>query len=271
MSSIDFIQLNKFSKLHNGSTVFFCKTDYIQEDFQTISKLNTKVILITGNSDYSITDELVELAPKNISKWYCQNAISNNDIIYPLPLGLENKYEPFRQNHGIAYVERMIQKENIITSLRTNKPEKFIYANYNIQTNYVHRSQLTNFINNISYITLEKSNLNLNDFFNHLSNHKMVLCPIGNGIDTHRLWETLYCNRIPIIIKMGNYKLYDLYKRLPIIILNNYEELKNQQYIYNLYEKIVSNHYNLELLKSSYWINLINHDEKYLNMHNSEK
>ena len=89
----------------------------------------------------------------------------------------------------------------------------------------------------------------------------MIICPSGNGIDTHRLWEVMYSDRIPITIKMGDYKIYDLYKKLPIIILDKVEDLKNKNLIYDKLSDIKNQNYNLDVLECSYWINEI---KKYL-------
>jgi hypothetical protein len=39
------------------------------------------------------------------------------------------------------------------------------------------------------------------DYAALVKQHKFVLCPRGNGIDTHRFWETLYRGAIPIVIR----------------------------------------------------------------------
>jgi hypothetical protein len=262
MKDIDFIQLNKLSILHNYNNIIFCKTDYLLQDFQSISKHNNDIILISGNSDYPITDEVVKLAPKNIKKWYCQNAVSNNDIIFPIPIGLENKIESHRKNHGIDYLERMTEKEHLINSISKMNPTKFIYANYNDNTNIEYRSHLTHKIKNISHITYQSPNISLKQFFSDIADHKMVLCPIGNGIDTHRLWETLYCDRIPVTLKVGSYKIYELYKKLPIIVLESIEELLDQKHMIKLYDKAMSKPKNSFLLSCEYWKKLITSNNK---------
>jgi len=43
-------------------------------------------------------------------------------------------------------------------------------------------------------------NLNYQDFVGKLSSSRFVICPPGNGTDTHRLWETLSARAIPIVI-----------------------------------------------------------------------
>jgi hypothetical protein len=115
MKNINRIEINKFSQLHDEKNIFFCKTDYILEDFKNISKSDRPVTLITGNSDYAITDELVSLAPKNIVSWYAQNALSNAEILHPIPIGLENKLPSVRDGHGIGYFDRASEKEELLT------------------------------------------------------------------------------------------------------------------------------------------------------------
>ena len=104
---MELIQLNKFSELHDGEKIIFCKTDFLDSEFNNISKINGDVILITGNSDYAITDDIVKRAPKNIKKWYAQNALTNSDLVTPIPMGIENKLESLRLGHGIGYFERV--------------------------------------------------------------------------------------------------------------------------------------------------------------------
>jgi hypothetical protein len=249
----DFIQINKFSELHDGKNIIFCKTDFIIEEFDYIKKLNSDIILITGNSDYAITDNLVSLLPKNVKKWYAQNALSMNPILEPLPIGLENKLPSLRDGHGIGYYDRSKQKEELLS--RNIKPpkEKFIYSNFNINTNYNERIKYKNLSINLEHIDWEENNLTITEYFNKILKYKMVLCPIGNGVDTHRLWEVLYSNVIPITVKVGDFKIYNLYEKLPILVLNSFEDLKNKNLIEEEYNKIINKKCNLEYLDYEFW------------------
>lgn len=267
MKNTKFFYINKLSQLHNGKTIFFCKTDYILEDFNIISKLNNNVIFITGNSDYSINDDITNLAPKNIIKWYAQNALSYNEILEPIPIGLENRFPSSREGHGIGYYDRVKNKEDILQKINTNnQPNKFIYANFNINTNINYRYKIKEICLNTPFITWQEPNLLLDTFYSQIIDHKMVLCPIGNGVDTHRLWETLYSNRIPIIIKIGNYKIYELYKKLPIIILDNILELKNLDLIMSKYYQAINKDTNHNMLYIDYWFAEIQKAEQRYNL-----
>lgn len=57
-----------------------------------------------------------------------------------------------------------------------------------------------------------------------ISQYKYSLCPEGNCIDTHRLWESLYLNTIPIVIYTPMFKYY--YKLgIPLLILYSWSDL----------------------------------------------
>jgi len=254
-----YIEINKLSHLHNGFSIYFCKTDYLLSEFENIKKQNNNVILITGNSDYAITDEIISLAPRNIKKWYAQNALSNNSILEPLPIGLENKLPSVREGHGIGYFDRATLKESLLEKTNSNnkQPTKFVYANFNTNTNPNYRNLIKEMCQNATFIDWEEPNLSLDSFFDKVLDYKMIVCPAGNGLDTHRLWEILYCNRIPITFKVANYKLYEVYNKLPVILLENQKDLMDQELLEQKYLECINKKYDLSILNINYWISKI--------------
>ena len=257
----DFIELNKFSELHDSKNIFFCKTDFILDDFKLIESLDNEVILITGNSDYPITDKIISLLPNNVRVWFAQNAISNHDKLQPIPIGLENKNFSYRPEHGIGYEDRVTTKEKLLLRESLIPSNKKIYSNFNISTNYNHRNYVKEISVSSEHIDWDEPNLSLESFFDKILEYESVICPAGNGVDTHRLWEVLYSKKIPITVKMGDYKIYSLYEKLPIVILDRVEDLKNKNLLYDKLSEIKKQEYNLELLQCSYWVNEI---KKYL-------
>lgn len=254
MNNINFIELNKFGDLHNNHNIFFCKTDFLFDDFKYIERLNHDIVLITGNSDYAITDSIVHKAPSNIKKWFAQNAMSNSTMLEPLPIGLENKIECARSGHGIGYKDRMTIKERMLSrNTKSIRPTKNIYANFNVNTNLSHRSIVKNLCQLNLDIDWHDDNLSLEQWFDTILDYKMIICPMGNGLDTHRLWEVLYSHRIPVTIRGGDFKLYDLYKLLPIIILDSLTDLQNTDLIMSKYNQIVDKSYDNNLLSINYW------------------
>ena len=173
--------------------------------------------MITGNSDYAVTAENTGNAPPNIKKWYAENCLGGASFITPIPLGLENKEVSPREGHGVAYPERAYEKERLLTRDTSNiKPTKGIYANYSTHTNPSYRIPFSQLCLQGGFIELEEPSLSLEEFFNKMLDYKMIACPIGNGVDTHRLWEVLYSGRVPVTVKVGDYKIYEIYRKLPI-------------------------------------------------------
>lgn len=263
MINEEIIQLNKFANIHNNYDIVFCKTDFLKMCFDNISQKNQNVILITGNSDYGITDQIAGMAPKNIVAWYAQNCLTNSDRVHPIPMGIENKLPCLLNGHGVGYTERVKEKEMLLCRNLTVEPKKFIYSNFSIKTNTNYRSRIQAICSSADHIDWQDSTLTLEAFFDKILEYKIVVCPIGNGVDTHRLWEVLYSNRIPLTIKVGNYKIYELYEKLPIIILDNEQDLNNIELIERKYNEQLDK--KLELASYSYWEKLILEQAKTIN------
>lgn len=257
---MEIIEINKLSKLHNGKNIIFCKTDFLIEEFRNISTINNEVILISGNSDYAITDNLMKLLPSNVIKWFAQNALSNDNRLIPIPMGIENKLPSERNGHGIGYYDRVEIKEKLIERRLNITPTKKIYSNFQVSTNYNHRNPIKNLCINSNHIDWEEPTLSLEQFFDKILDYEMVVCPAGNGVDTHRLWEVLYSNRIPITIKVGNFKIYELYEELPIIILNSLDELNDVNLINEKLLDLNSKLLNIEFIDLNFWINKIKNE-----------
>lgn len=251
---IEHIQGNKFSYLNN-SEIVFCKTDFINQAFEKIKGLNKKIILITGNSDYSITNEIVKHCPTNVEKWYAINAESDLPVVEGIPLGLDNSIECKVDGHGYVW-DHAIIKPSILFDVCNKKVDctHYIYANFTENT-HPSRKQVASICKSLSYITCEinqvHQDMNSKDYRLYTHNilkHKMVVCPRGNGVDTHRLWETLYLNRIPIIQKNPAMKWF---KELPIIFLDDWEQLKNKDLLEKKYFEVINN--DKRMLDFSFW------------------
>jgi hypothetical protein len=249
---MDLLQLNKFGDLHDGKHIIFCKSDYLKNEFKKIKKLKNEVILISGNGDHTIDDWFVSEMPDNILKWYCQNNSVYHDKLIPIPIGLENTLHNKRKGHGVAWPharQKIIKLNNQFNSVNHQLPAKLLYANFNEQTNLSHRQPIKELCLKNSFITWHEPLLEYNEFINAVLDHEAVVCPAGNGIDTHRLYEILYCNRIPVVVKMGNYPLYtELYEKLPIVILDTIE----------LIIAVKQKNTQQSLLDFQYWKQLIN-------------
>ncbi|SDQ00378.1 hypothetical protein SAMN05428975_5372 [Mucilaginibacter sp. OK268] len=263
---MDLLQLNKFGNLHNNQNIFFCKTDFLKTEFKVIQKLKNEVILISGNSDINIDPSFIPLMPDNITTWYCQNNLVYHDKLRSIPIGLENTFPNKRKGHGVAW-QHAKQKIELLNEVLIKAGQqgisKLLYANFNIQTNFKHRSLIKEICTRAEFITLDEPDLDYATYIDRVLAHEATICPTGNGIDTHRIYEVLYCNRIPVIIKSSDYPIYtDIYDHLPIVILQDANELADIEKLQDLVNKAKEKVVRLELLDFQYWQKLISAEAK---------
>jgi hypothetical protein len=182
----------------------FVKTDDIRKFYNKFNNNLGDKIIITHNSDYGIDISFKENINK-VKKQYSQNCLYTNEKLEPLPIGIENR---IWFNHNILHNIRK----------RTNiKKTKNIYFLFSLQT---HPSRNTCY--NILKDKLEwKSKLSKEEYFIELKKHKYAICPRGNGLDTHRLWECFYLDVIPIMLKEDSVNI----DNLPIIYLDKWTDL----------------------------------------------
>jgi len=251
LKKINVFQLNKLSKLHDGKNIFFTKTDYLMDDFKTIEQLNNDVILISGNSDYTITDFHRVRMPSNIKAWFATNVIVEHPKIIPIPLGIENFEPALRPEHGVGY-DRGKTKESFFLNYIDKKPNEFIYSNFRCETNPHHRNSVINVCKNTEHIIWEEPTLTDVEFFTRILDFEAVFCPQGNGEgDNHRIYETLYLNRIPITT--GPHVHKSLHHKFPVILIEDISLLKNYNFMREQIDIAKSKIWDKNLLDLDYW------------------
>lgn len=207
-------------------------------------------MLITGHSDYPITDDLVDLYNPKI--WFGTNKQTTKSNVYSLPLGITNNTNESDLHPIYGNIDCMI---NVMKEYVNNK--NLVYMNINISTYPAERQLVWDLFKDKVWVTvgqIENTIEGRTNFLRDIKAHTFVLCPRGNGIDTHRLWETLYMGSIPIIRKDIGYTEFE---ELPICIINNWSDI-TLEFLESEKNRIINTNYNLEKLKISYWINKIN-------------
>jgi len=255
MINIDYIAGEKFQGLAEVAGIpnlIYCKAD--DANALLMNPPHMEFVLITHNGDSNITDcpkrphdADARLIPKNLKMWFGQNVNVKHDRIQSIPIGLENSE---------WFVE--IDKRKLITEamLRTDAGyENMVYANFNINTNKLDRQYAYDCVKNYKWCTPDMcvNGTDFKKYVNSIRNHAFVLCPDGNGIDTHRLWETLYVGSIPIVKRSINTRFYE---DLPILMVNDWSEVKDT--IFSIKPGEFKNRkWNLDKLWFQYWYDLI--------------
>ena len=198
-------------------------------------------ISVIGHSDYPVTDEIAKL----FRLIFCINRNTNKQNVMGLPLGITNDCDdsPIHPIYGNRKIMVEVFSENIIK-------DNLAYINFNVRTFPVERKLIVDMFSDISKIgTPEDTIEGRTKYLREIKSCKFVFCPRGNGIDTHRIWETLYMGSIPIV---KYEEAHHLFTDLPILFINNWNEI-NENYLNIKYNEMINKDWNMDKLKQSYW------------------
>ena len=104
-------------------------------------------------------------------------------------------------------------------------------------------------------VTLQTPDFTENGRVKYLANlrsHGLVLCPEGNGVDTHRFWETIYMGGLPVVT--ANKGMTFFYNNLPVLQLDTWEQLLDRTFVEKKWLEISKRSYNFDMLSTEYWI-----------------
>ena len=252
----NYISGDFFSKFSNNKTIFYVKTHNLDNQAWRVTKNYT--VLITHNSDGIIDSSKFNkfLQCGKFKYWFAQNPIINEPRLFTLPIGLMNKEWHKYPRFNLMMKEK---KKNI-------KPTKLLLLSFSIRNNKNKRQQCADSFINKSYVTNNvayKVKNFIGDvkeydrmFFNIMLDHLFIACPEGNGIDTHRFWETLYMGRYPVAL---HNRVNDAFNDLPVLILNKWEDF-DKEYLMFL-KRIKNKEFSYKKLTQEYWIDRINNLE----------
>lgn len=209
--------------------------------------------IIVGHSDWK-TMPIHSLAFRIMgSKALCGiNVQPWKKFSYALPLGLTNDCDD-------SPVHRILGNENHFLSAyeMSDTPKNFensIYANFTVRNYPKERLPLQKLLSklpNVSHANVDMTDRGRISYLASLRKSSLVPCPRGNGIDTHRLWETLYMGGTPVILK--NRMMENLIAGLPVIVIEDWNILADQKKMEKLWEEARKNN-KFEKLNLSFWL-----------------
>lgn len=243
-NTFDPVRVNAF----NGIPVIYTLTQYAKLLLPQLATLKKKVVLITHSSDDPVDAQLYAMLPPNVIRWFSQNVDHMADRLHAIPIGIENAQR--------AEFHHTNKPEKLLAKMKEEKMYKnLLYLNCSAWTNKTARIPLYQILTGNPWVTLVQQP-NIFDFDGYIDNiygHKFVACPPGNGIDTHRTWETLYLDSIPIEKRNENNIFW---RDLPICFVSVWEEI-TEEFLNAEYERIINTAWNLTKLEFPYWRDLI--------------
>jgi hypothetical protein len=196
---------------YDNPAIVFVYSHCISRLSERISSFQNPFTLLSHNSDENINEcpevrSILECT--HLVKWFAQNVCIEHDKLYPIPIGIANSMWP----HGNL---------NLFTSQGISKPNN-VYFNFNITTNEQKRSECYAALKDkLSFIPRIPPEQNID----RLSTYKFCVCPEGNGVDSHRIWEALYTHAIPIVIDSPFIRILKNHLNVPMVVLNTWAEL----------------------------------------------
>jgi hypothetical protein len=231
-------------RLRKNDVVIFTCSDDLEDFFSLYPERVNNSIIIAGNSDREFNSKEFWFFSGN-SIFFLQNSfISDNKRFWTLPIGLENLRLARNGFPKLMKYKSLQFKNNKVLigpfgnthASRRELLDKFkdVKGPWSVFEGYISPKVFSDLSNSYKYIAIFR----------------------GNGIDTHRLWETLYRGSIPILIE-DDWISSMLYLELPI--------LRIPEWKLNILENSIMNNSissfqpsKVEALWMPYWEDLLN-------------
>lgn len=232
------------SKTGSGVIVVYVDVHIQVKFFQTcFEKINAPIVLVTHNGDPYVPhpDVAHHLDSSKLVHWFGQNCAMSHSKLSCIPIGLENQYLGpgfSKGSHGtlpellIGMMLTHSLHHPAINALTTKL--EHTWAMFDRGTHGVERDPLWELLtrtishDHVTWIERGGDRMPVNAYWRHLTSMAAMICPRGNGLDTHRAWESLYLGRMTIT---KHSSLDEQWSNLPVLLLNDWKQLLNESVI----------------------------------------
>jgi hypothetical protein len=222
----------------------FVPSHFLENLVNDFGEVISARVLITGNSDVNFN--VYPKLPKSIKLWLGQNLAldSHKEVeVRTIPIGLENLAL------GRSGLPKFIRSNKYLIEDRVLVPPM-------APSNPIRRSFVEEIQKDLGVFDLFVDYLDERSYFNLTSRYRFVLCLEGNGYENHRIWETLYRDSFPVMLK-SPWSLSLKTLNLPILYIEKSSDCTSE-----LLHDFLRNNMNFhaeshEMLWVSYWKALI--------------
>lgn len=214
---------------YDNPRIIFCYGHRLRYLLNRLSKFNNRFFLIVHNSDENIGQFIVEqlFNSQKVIHLFSQNLIVDsrlNDFVTILPIGIANS----QFEHGNL---------QLFKNIDLTKSEN-VFMNFEVATNMSKRivclQQLTS--KGIPFL----AKITPGDNLKRMAKYRFVICPEGNGVDTHRIWEAIYLKCIPVVL--NNLFTRRLSNVIPLVVLDNWSNLELSLLSESTYKQMMNNY-----------------------------
>jgi hypothetical protein len=218
-------------------------------------------ILVLGHSDISTTPTSVApFRALGVRAVYCNNATRETSFLRALPLGLCPPLT-ISTTHEINGNSELVREAYFRRASNPSPSRHLVLVSANTATAPKHREPLAAIATShgnahITPLTLDYSLSGRETYLDEVANSDFVACPRGNGIDTHRLWETIYLGSIPIVLKQ-HMPVKGLDMHLPILVVDDWSRILDAAFLRRCICRIRSKRYDYSSVSLKYWVDAI--------------
>lgn len=288
------------AELNRGDVVYVYPRR-LKEFYKNMHLIKEPIVLLTVNEDISIPSDLLKgkwfsesdsfsetevadlLNHPMLLHWFAQNYEDTLDSekISHIPIGLNFHFNFGSQ--GVLWGSSSVKQSDLLSTISQNsKPvkERARKIYYDAWLSSTERPSPTktilNYYKNEPYLTRQEIKQRFEDeiFFDAVgpalreeqwlskaNEYAFTISPFGNGLDCFRTWESLAVGQI-VIVHSG--PLDKLYEGLPVVIVNNWDEVNshNLDLWLEKFSDSTSNPRYRELLGFNYWHDKIHQYKK---------
>jgi len=181
--------------------------EFIKKKQSSVFSMGKKFVYIIHNSDKSFDRErLYKLLPHAIHI-YAINTTIRHPQLTTIPIGFPDS--------GLKHVDNIRPRPD-------DQRDIEVYAHFTIGTNIDARYACWMTMKDDPRVYPKiQSHISQPEFYANMCRSKFVLCPVGTGIDTHRVYEALKCGATPVVLHST---LDHIYAKLPVCILDKWTD-----------------------------------------------
>jgi hypothetical protein len=183
----------------------------------------TGQVLITHNSDVEVDERHAAWLDGDgvaLAGWFAQNATVTHPRLQPLPIGISNTMWPHGALGPLARAMRLQGRR-----VRTEP----IFVQFNASTHPSRGLALDALRANFPQAVSDGAPaLPWRAYLELLSAHRFSACPRGNGLDTHRFWESQYLGVVPVVERTVLAEHWSA-QGLPVVMVDDWRDVTPQR------------------------------------------
>lgn len=211
-----------------------------------------KVAVTSCEYDLEVNDDLIRRIGRGLRPdlvWLTTNANLAHPRVRAYPLGLADYcgQSPFHAVIGDSTAFKTVLDEV------PRQDRGLVLMNFHDRTKPAVREPVRVLFRRWPFVTEEAYGQDAaahRRYVESLRAHAFCLAPRGNGIDTHRIWESLYAGSIPIVQKSLAMREF---ADLPILFVDRWEQACDESLLRRTREEFLGRTWDLRKLTLSYW------------------